>query len=192
MKPKYEVKLDKSKWKRQHFLGDNNTQNGSYVWDKIKDEIIATDDGWFANVAINPILFTIDLGATVKLSRYSYWMRTGGSPPWEYRHFNLKRWNLYGTNTPRFDIHDEAYWIAGGWKEDWAHLANCYTFKPSGENNPTTDEDVEYAARGFGFDIPLDAPPVRYVRFHVDETWGGGYGVNISEITFWGEEVETD
>ncbi len=68
---------------------------------------------------------------------------------------------------------------------------SCYSFKPSGENTPITNEDKEYAANGFEFEFPLDAPPVRYLRFYVHETWGGAANIHISELSFfWGKVVE--
>jgi hypothetical protein len=73
---------------------------------------------------------------------------------------------------------------------DWTLLAECYSYKPSGETNPITQEDRDYANRGFETEFSLDAPPMQYIRFHVLETWGGGNMVHVSELTFWGKEEQ--
>ena len=185
--PLYEMEMDKSKWKWEKLLGDNTTElGGNWAWEKIRDGI-AGDQGWHTNIAKSPMYFTIDLGVTAKLSRYKLWHRLGG---WAYTHFNPKKWDVYGTTSPDYGNHDEAYWIEGGFKEDWHLLLSCYSIKPSGENSPVTNEDQEYAANGFEFEFPLDAPPVRYLRFHVHETWGGAANIHISELSFWGKVVE--
>lgn len=185
--PLFEMEMDKAKWKREELLGDNMTDNGSgWAWNKMKDGITG-DQGWHTGSAKSPMYFTIDLGVTAKLSRYKLWHRLGD---WAYKHFNPKRWNVYGTTSPKYENHDEAYWVEGGFKEDWHLLLSCYSFKPSGENTPITNEDKEYAANGFEFEFPLDAPPVRYLRFYVHETWGGAANIHISELSFWGKVVE--
>jgi hypothetical protein len=112
------------------------------------------------------------------------------------QHFNVKRWKIYGTNSisqEAFDSQEsaEAYWKAEGegegWKGDWFLLADCYSYKPSGmDDNTVTQADRDYSVGGFSFDMNLDAPPVRYVRFHVTETWLNSWEVIIGEITFWG------
>lgn len=190
--PIFELKLDKSKWKRQLLNGDNNTQGGSgWNWAELYNDIAGGDHCWHtsgANGGKRPIRFTIDLGCVAKLSRYTLWHRTAGL---EYTHLNPKYWKVYGCVSPRFDLeYDDEYWQGGGYKKDWSHLMDCYSFKPSGEDNPVTKEDSEYAETGFEFIFEVDAPPVRYLRFEVDETWGGGTDLHISEISVWGTDVE--
>lgn len=187
--PIYEMKLDKSKWKREVLMGDIKPAfdyGGSWIWSKMFDEIMA-DQGWTTRNVLPPVYITIDLGAEVKLSRYTLWHRLGS---WPYKHFNPKYWDVYGTTSPKFEIYDEDYWTGDGFKKDWTLLLNCYSYKPSGENTPITNEDREYAANGFEFTFPLDAPPVRYLRFHFRETWGGGSDIMISEISCWGKIVK--
>lgn len=185
--PMYEVEVDKAKWVQTKLPGDCITANGVHNWNKMKDGLI-DGSGWFAPNASSPLYFTIDLGATVKLSRYKLWHRQGAG--WVYQYYNFKRWNIYGSISPKFEEFDQDYWLGGGFKEDWSHLLDCYSFKPSGEEGPVTGEDVEYATNGFEFEFPLDAPPVRYLRFHINETWGGGWGINVCEITVWGNVIE--
>lgn len=184
--PLYEMKLDKNKFKKTSLLGDNTTVYSSWKFEKIWDDIIG-DQGWITNEAneVLPVRFTIDLGTVVKLSRYKLNHRDNNGNR-VYTGDNLKRWKIYGTASPRFDLQNDAtYWKEEGYKKDWTHFLDCVAFKPSGEG-PITMEDKDFGKVGFEFTFPLDAPPVRYLRFEVDETWGGGTHVNICELTFWG------
>jgi hypothetical protein len=187
--PFAEEKLDKSKWSRKLLLGDNNTQIGSGPWSEIHDDIWETENFWETSTGKSPILFTVDLGVTAKLSRYSLWHR--GNNRWEYIHHNPKYWTVWGTDELSTST-GEAYWTAteGGWKDDWVLLADCVSEKPSGMDTPVTQEDRNFAHEGFQFDMPVNAPPVRYVRFHVTATWDNGDMLDISELTFWGQPEE--
>jgi hypothetical protein len=190
--PLFEDKLDKSLWVRQLFPGDNNTQTDWWgPWYKICDDIVG-DQGWESYVGMNPILFTIDLGVTAKLSRYALWHRGTTVETWEYRHYNPKRWKVYGTNDPNTADMTESYWrvTEGGWTNDWTLLADCYSYKPSGEFTPITQDDRDYANRGFESEFAMDTPPMRYIRFHVTETWGGGTMIHVGELSFWGRIIE--
>ena len=83
---------------------------------------------------------------------------------------------------------DQDYWKEG-YKEDWAFLGIAESIKPSGDG-PITNEDREYSRAGLEFIVPLDAPPVRYLRFEVDQTWAGSGELHFSEISFWGQLAE--
>jgi hypothetical protein len=188
--PIYEETLDKTLLLRKTLPGDNETSSGFGGWYHINNDIWQTDDIWETETGKSPILFTIDLGFTAKLSRYALWHR--GHNDWEYIHHNPKYWTVWGTSTIKEGQSDK-YWTAEaegeGWKADWVKLADCVSFKPSGMDTPVTQEDRDYAHLGFQFDMPLEAPPMRYIRFHVTETWGGGNMLHISELTFWGTVI---
>lgn len=183
--PYFEMKLDKSKFNRQILMGDNETNLGGWEFNKMFDDIVG-DQGFHTSSGKTPMYFTIDLGVTAKLSRYTLWPRIG----YEFKHHNLKRWKIYGTTSLKLDNHENSYWVQGGFKNDWNYMMDCYSFKPSGEDGPITNEDVEYATQGFEFEFPLDSPPIRYIRFEVESTWSGGDMMHISEISFWGEIKE--
>lgn len=192
--PYYEAKLDKKNFKRVTFAGDNTVNLGGWNFEKMWDDIVG-EQGWLTlgkeNEGKFPVRFTIDLGVTAKLSRYRLWHRDNVAPySWLYVGNNVKKWRVYGSASPRFDLQsDEAYWKEE-YRKDWTYLLNCVTIKPSGEG-PVTQEDAEFATAGFEFTFPLDAPPVRYLRFEIDETWAGGTELHISELTFWGNNKET-
>jgi len=182
------VKLDKSLWRRQTLLGDNTSFfNDSWTFELIFDDIVG-NQGWHTSSGTSyPVYFTIDLGVTSKLANYTLWQRIadpdGGGP---YTAGNPKKWKVYGSASLS-ESTDPAYWtVNGGFADDWVLLADCYAFKPSGDDNPVSEEDMEYATRGHYFEFPADAPPVRYVRFYVEEVWNPSGYFHFSEITFWG------
>jgi hypothetical protein len=184
--PFAEEKLNKTKWTRKILIGDNETQSGFGGWYHINNDIWETDDIWETATGKSPVLFTVDLGTTAKLSRYALWHR--GNNSWEYIHHNPKYWTVWGTDVLSTS-NDSEYWTAteGGWKNDWILLADCVSDKPTGMDTPVSQEDRNYAHEGFQFDMPLAAPPVRYIRFHVTATWDNGDMLHISELTFWGQ-----
>jgi hypothetical protein len=183
-----DMRLDKSLWQRKILPGDNDTQSTRGAWTNINNDVSGSDC-WETYSGKLPMLFTIDLGATVQLSRYTL---RHFDPA--YRNHNLKNWKVYGSASPDFANTGDAYWTAtgnDGWKNDWTLLAECYSFRPSGNSSALpTDEDLQYAAHGFSFDFPGNAPPVRYIRFHVENTWGGGKMLQVSELTFWAKNFE--
>jgi len=195
--PLFEEKLDKKLWSRHLLVGDNSSERNygsGGPWIELYDDNIGltTYNWWYANVPSYPFFFTIDLGVTAKLSRNTLWhyMMNNGQTFTYSQHFNVKRWKIYGANTIS-PTTDETYWKAEGegegWKADWFLLADCYSYKPSGmDNNTVTQADKDYSVGGFSFDMDISAPPVRYVRFHVTETWLNSWEVIIGEITFWG------
>ena len=187
-KPYYEMKLDKSLFRRYALLGDNTSDHSSFPITNMWNDNIFDFSHQDAAVDITPNYITIDLGVTAKLGRYTLWPRIGDSFEYVYAQYNLKKWKVWGVASLSSSNQVE-YWIDGGFKDDWFLLADCYMFKPSGENNPVTQEDRDYAVAGFEFDIPLDAPPVRYIRFELEETWSGANVVVVGEVTFWGELV---
>ncbi|MDR1896084.1 MAG: DUF4959 domain-containing protein [Prevotellaceae bacterium] len=196
--PLYEEKLNKQLWSREELPGDNLSarQSGSGGrWLELYDDNIGLTsyNWWYANEPKYPMLFTLDLGVNAKLSRHALWhyMMNNGNTYTYGQHLNVKRWKLYGAAEYSAST-DEAYWTAEeegtGWKADWTLLAECVTLKPSGmDNSAVTQEDADFAVQGFQFDCALDAPPVRYVRFHITETWQNSYEIIIGELTFWGQ-----
>ncbi|AWW32763.1 hypothetical protein DN752_22920 [Echinicola strongylocentroti] len=126
-------------------------------------------------------MFTMDLGTTVKLSRFKFWQRQGG---WIFRHGNPRLFDLWGI--------DELPEDSNGSLEGWVKLVdNGEDFKPSGgPEGSNSAEDQAAAAAGEEFDCNVEAPPVRYIRFVNKESWSGGKFMHIMEINFWGQEVE--
>ncbi|MDR2563467.1 MAG: DUF4959 domain-containing protein [Prevotellaceae bacterium] len=185
--PLYEIKFDKSKWSMRGLPGDNTTEFGwGWQWSAMYDESTG-EPGAHTGVGRTPMLFTLDLGDTVVLSRYTLWHRLGD---WSYGHHNPRKWKLYGTVSLAGDKPND-YWEGEGFKNDWTFLMDCYSFKPSGDDNPfVTQEDRDYANRGFEFEFDSNLPPVRYIRFYIESNWSGGDMIHIAEVSFWGKKFQ--
>lgn len=115
-------------------------------------------------------LITIDLGRSVKLSRFKYWQDT------PYQFGAIRFFDFWGTNdTPN------AEGTLDGWRKI---LTNAEVLKLSGERRGVnTQLDLDTAANGDEFIIPLEEEPVRYVRFALLENY-------IGTIVFTGQEFE--
>jgi hypothetical protein len=154
---------------------------------------------------VKPVYFTIDMVKPASYSRLRYWMRSR-SP--YYSAGTLASFELWGTNEPKAlnTIGDGSqadnlkYWTAwpevGGtdeWKKDWVKLADCVIRFPSGANpyigNPVlTQEDLDFIAEGFEFDIdPVHtSESFRYLRFAIRSMNYNGTQIQITELKFWG------
>jgi hypothetical protein len=76
---------------------------------------------------------------------------------------------------------------SGDWSS-WTLLADCESIKPSGLPAPqNTDEDIARATNGEDFIIPIDAQPVRFLRFLVKRTWADGGNFQIGEVEIYGD-----
>ena len=199
-KPRFEQLIPKADYKRM-MLPEDNKSNSPDWWpfEQLFDDVAGVDNnGWHTTVTEEKhgVYFTIDLGHKVEFTRYMLWSRGG---QWPYSHMSPKRWKVYGRLENPEDtylqhpVSDEEYW-SEGFREDtenWTLLMECESEKPSGIDNPeVTPEDIEFANRGFDFIFPEGMPAVRYLRFTMDETWGGAYGLHISELAFYGKIVD--
>ncbi|MDN5202228.1 DUF5000 domain-containing lipoprotein [Fulvivirgaceae bacterium BMA10] len=126
-------------------------------------------------------MFTMDLGVTAKLSRFKFWQRQGG---WIFTHGNPRHFEVWGI--------DEIPADNGASLEGWTRLVeNGEVLKPSGGPlGSNSAEDVAQAAEGEEFEFPIDAPPVRYIRFVNLESWSTGKFMHIMELNFWGQLEE--
>jgi len=120
--------------------------------------------------------FSIDLKKEVVLSRMKMHQR---SPNYTYGGANVKVFELYGSNAPATD----------GSFNNWTLLGKFQSFKPSklptGQNSA---EDYDYAyTKGEDFEFQETPQAYRYYRFKTLETWGGGGGCHITELSFFGK-----
>ncbi len=178
--------LDKEKFSIFKIQGDKSFSeygfNASQMWDK------RWSDQWncgHTNFEPLPHYLTIDLGTTVKLSRFKLYQR-GGSEL--YKHGNPKHFKIYGTkdinNLPPYDAADPT---AG-----WTLLKECFSFKPSGlPIGQVTSEDIEFQNKGEDFEFDVEnLVEVRYIRIENIATWGDQIVSVIGELSFWGEITE--
>ncbi|MEN7547623.1 DUF5000 domain-containing lipoprotein [Rapidithrix thailandica] len=176
--PMYEEEMDKSKFQPVYLANDNEWDAWEGEFEYIYDDDLETFNhtaggtGW-------PQQLTIDLGVTVKLSRYKLWQRQGG---YSYKHGNFKKWEIYG----RADVPEDD----GSW-DNWKKLMVCDSYKPSGlPIGQETNEDLAHMKAGDEFTFDLEGEPVRYIRIRVLETWSGATFSHMAEISFYGQIVE--
>lgn len=198
-KPRFEEAIPKADHKRI-ILPEDNTTNDPKWWpfEQLFDDVAGVDNnGWHTRdvETEHGVYFTIDLGHKVEFTRYMIWHRG----EYEYQHHNPKRWKIYGRLDNPEDLYskypetDSDYWAQGFRDDDenWILMMECISEKPSGFDNPViTPEDVEFAKHGFDFIFPEGMPPVRYLRFTIDETWGGSLALHIGELSFFGKIVD--
>ena len=126
-------------------------------------------------------LFTIDMGVVAKLSRIKWWQRP--TNVWVYRHGNPRYFEIWGIDElPE----DEGASMAPG--SGWVKLVeDGEVKKPSGQPpQQNTAEDLAAAAAGEEFLVPIEAPPVRYIRFVNLENWARSNFVHIMEYELYG------
>jgi hypothetical protein len=181
--PLYEEILDKKLWKRGNLLTDFYTAaypasgaNPREV-EKLWDDKHGTYD-YYIQVATAPSLpswFSIDLGKQMRLSRLLT-QQYEGTGQYMYALGNPREYEIWGSN----ELQDD-------WSH-WTKLMTCVSVKPSGlPLGVRTAEDLEYAKAGENYAFPLDAPPVRYIRFVLKKTWANTNALLLDEITLWGQ-----
>ena len=131
-------------------------------------------------------VFTIDMGVMAKLSRFKMFPRMLPGPTCcgPYAHGDPRFFELWGI--------DEIPADNGTSLEGWTRLVeNGEVIKPSGAPLGTTSpEDLAQAAAGLEFTLPIEAPPVRFIRFVNFENWAGAKFVTVMELEFFGQIEE--
>lgn len=177
IEPLSELELDKTLFKQWNPPQIPYTY---YDWtstiDKLWDNTPATQYLTFTPSGF-PYSFTFDLGQTVKLKRFKHWQRIDRGVV--YRIQNVKKFQLWGSATS--DVTDDF--------SEWIKLGDFEVYKPSGLPwGQETDEDIAYATQGDNFTIDPNAPPVRYIRYVVEDSWDGAQNLfTVGELTFFQE-----
>jgi len=176
--PLPEEKIDKKAMSVMKLNSDANFTN----WEGMDYYMIDDDKETFGHSPNSslPAAFTIDLGKTVKLSRFLFFNRRYSNSYYSWG--NPKTFEVYACfGTPS---------ISGNWNE-WTKLMDCAQDKPSGSAGTTqTDEDLAYATAGFEFEFDLEMQPVRYLRFVITSTWENTSFSHPCELDFYGLIVE--
>jgi hypothetical protein len=184
LKPLYEEELDKAAWKLVPLASDFSTpfypySNVEHLWDNNIHEQNGILCYYYAHPVAAPPLpswFTIDLGRPYKLSRLRVYQYEGAGQ-YMYTDGNPRVYEIWG-NTQAVDDWDS-----------WKLLRHCVSIKPSGlPTGVRNAEDVAYAIKGEDFSFPLDAEPVRYIRFKLIDTWSHQPNLLLDEITLWGQK----
>lgn len=176
-----EYELDKSKFKRWNVSSFPYTEyeiGNGYNIEKLWDNVYTGYGYIYLESEPLPRSFTFDLGQLAIIDKIRL------SPNWEsqlYANGNIKRAEIWGSDTP--DVSDDY--------ATWRYLGRLDSFKPSGlPLGQTSANDLNYAQAGENFDLSEDRPPVRYIRFVVQDTWSGSISMHITELTFWGEVID--
>ncbi len=181
--PLFEQKLDKTKMRKIILDSDTRWDAWGFTYEGLIDDNFTTsahtqgDHPW-------PQIFSIDLGARVKLSRFRVYQRGPENTGFLYSHGNPKRYDVYGAAELPADPNDLSQWIK--LREE------CVSVKPSGKDG-MTDEDLAHALNGdeFEFDQTTYPAEIRYFRFVVWETWDGAGFIDFNELTWWGNVIQT-
>lgn len=170
--PPYERQLDKGLFKPYTLPTDvGPSPYTGWVMANLWNNI-ATGSGYATALAAPPVHFTFDMGESVKLNRFMFWMPQDRV----YKLEAVKSFEIYGSDAPAAD---------GSWGS-WTYLMTCESFKPSGSPlNTNTTEDIAYAAAGQEFVFPATIPKARYIRIKVLSNWGNGTFQAIGELTFY-------
>ncbi|TKG94228.1 DUF4959 domain-containing protein [Puteibacter caeruleilacunae] len=126
-----------------------------------------------------PKWISIDFGAKYVLSRMKQWQRRGE----EYLDGRIADdWEIYGSNEPNPD---------GSW-DSWTLLHKFgEPYKPSGlPNGQRTDEDIEYARKGFDYEFETIPEAYRFYRIKWNSAPSGEQFILIGEMSFWGQPAE--
>jgi hypothetical protein len=198
--PRFEEMIDRKKLSQYALPWDNTSDQGYQLFIEMfdGDYVSNGNTSWHSleNQPLDaygfttPIMFTIDLGGEVTLSRFMLWQ--GRWADWFlYGHHNPRLFEVWGTTkTPDLSLPIE-YW-KDDWRADWTKFADCQIIKPSDPGATTqgtlTAEDMAAANAGHEFYMPLY--PVRYLRFVVNATWVGNRDntITIHEIEFYGDD----
>ncbi|MCL3779226.1 DUF4959 domain-containing protein [Prolixibacteraceae bacterium JC049] len=184
--PLYEEEIDKSKFKEVILPNDTKqvepwNANGfstiPKLWDGNSDSRLVGFNG-----EMPEYYYTFDMGTVAKLSRFKFWQFTQSSGKYLYFDAQYRKFKIYGAET--LD--------ASGDIGSWTLLKECEIVKPSGLPDGLknyTNEDKQIALEGHDFEIPLEAPAVRYIRVQVVETASGLNWASCGEMTFWGQPI---
>ena len=183
--PYYEVLLDKSKFTAVTNLPNDtkSTWSLSGLWDGKAPESTGYS-GFHAPGGVGlPMSFTFSLGVKARLSRFRTFQVHNDR---EYSSGNIKQFELWGSNDPSPD----------GSFDSWTLLQTCEVVKPSGlPGTQLSNEDKETAEAGDEFTLPLNSPPVKYLRINIISTFASPPNAAradawLLEVSFWGEEVK--
>ncbi|WP_455961198.1 DUF4959 domain-containing protein [Bacteroides bouchesdurhonensis] len=180
--PLEEELLDVTKFKEMFIPGDVRWNFFGGGWNNFFNNNYGSMD--FAHTDY-PVAFphptTIDMGATVLLSRMKIWQRLVEDD--FYKHGCPRYFKVYGCPENLDPFKEENYIL----------LMDGELAKPSGGEytDPNTADDILAAQKGHEFLFKNELiKPVRYVRFISLASWSGMECTRICEMKFWGQYVK--
>lgn len=126
----------------------------------------------------NGVWFTFDMGVTAQLSRFNWFHYPD---PRYFENASMKVYELWGATNPS----PNGSWVG------WTKLVECRETKPSGSPYGTeTSDDKAAGEAGSGWEIPITAPAVRYIRVRHRYNWSGlRQTLTACEISIWGKPL---
>lgn len=179
MTPMFEEELDKKKFVSQKLSSKFALHSyGGGKMEAMWDNIYNVDNNLFyVNVAPEKIYFSFDMGVEAKLSRFRLWTRLN----YMYQLHHIRTFEIWGTNDVAATTNPDNW-------DGWYKIMDCESIRPSGmkEGGSPTAEETQYLLNGEEFEIPVEAPRFRYMKFKVNSTWSNSAAAFINEITIWG------
>lgn len=186
--------LDKSKFSIYPLASDSKIGFGwvlSNIWD---NNINPSSSGWCTEpgAVLPPFVGTWDVSRPHKLSRFVLWQKSDSDQKFSFGQGNPKFFTLWGSNAARpNDAQLPLTSAVGTVVGDWINLGNFKFPDPPSGLPPASHNaaDNAFVAAGVNFNMPLSAPPVRYLRFATRETWSGGNFALFLEISLYGQPL---
>ncbi len=182
--PLFEQQLDKKLFKTLKLPTDATTVAAGALHNLWNNKITGgqgSSDTWFRTVNGSgmPHQVTFDLGVTARLSRFIEIPRGAvDEQSLLYSAGDPQLYEIWGATNPAPD----------GSYTGWTKLADCEVVKVSGLSiGVNSNEDVARAQAGHQFKIPAGAPPVRYLRIRMLQTFGNADYCWMAEMSFFGE-----
>jgi hypothetical protein len=144
------------------------------MWDNVYN---VDNNLFYVNVAPEKIYFAFDMGVDAKLSRFRLWTRRN----YMYQLHHIRTFEIWGTSDQSATT-DPDNW------NGWVKIIDCESFRPSGltEGGSPTAEEEQYLLGGEEFEVPVEAPKFRYMKFKINSTWSNSAAAFINEISIWG------
>jgi hypothetical protein len=179
MTPIFEEEINKSNFmplrlSSKFSLHGYGGQRMEAMWDNVYN---VDDNLFYVNPAPEKIYFAFDMGVEAKLSRFRLWTRRN----FMYQLHHIRTFEIWGTSDPSATT-DPDNW------NGWVKIMDCESSRPSGltEGGNPTAEEVEYLLGGEEFEVPVEAPKFRYMKFKINSTWTNSTAAFINEISIWG------
>jgi len=192
--PLPEELLDKGKFSTYQLPSDSKIGFGwvlSNIWD---NNINPSSSGWCTEpgAVLPPFVGTWDVGRSHKLSRFILWQKSDSDQKFAFGQGNPKFFTLWGSNVARprdsqLPMSSPVGTVIG----DWINLGN-FRFPDPPSGLPALSHnaaDNAFVAAGVNFNMPLSAPPVKYLRFATRETWSGGNFALFLELSLYGQPL---
>lgn len=171
MTPLFEEELDKELFQKIILEGDADMDAWEGRYEYAYDDNPNTFNHTWAGTGW-PQMWTLDLGVTAKISRVNVLQRQ----TFFYAHGNPRNLEIWGRETLPED----------GSFDGWTKLCDCEATRPTLQGG-TPDEDQVHYESGDNYGFDLNDPPVRYVRFVTNRTWGNTGFIHFAEVTLWGQ-----